>query len=155
MGIAEVDPQRRLVIADIPGLIEGAAQGAGLGHDFLRHIERTETIVHLLDAAPLDETNPADNYRAIRAELAAYSEALAEKPELVVINKIDLLPDPAERDRKVKDICRELGLTLGKDAVAISGAARQGLKPLLERLWLLVHPAGGGEEPAWKAAAAG
>jgi len=139
LGIAEVDPKRRLVLADIPGLIEGAAQGAGLGHDFLRHIERTKMIVHLLDAAPLDGSTPAQNYRTIRGELQAYSQELADKPELIVLNKIDLL-DEDERKQKMNELCAELNLREGKDVLAISGAARENLKSLLDRLWRDVYP---------------
>jgi GTP-binding protein len=69
------------------GLIEGASEGAGLGHDFLRHIERTKAIVHLVDLAPLDGSKPAENYRTIRGELHAFSPTLAEKPEIVVFSK--------------------------------------------------------------------
>jgi GTP-binding protein len=94
LGITELPGDRRLVVADIPGLIEGAAEGAGLGHDFLRHIERTELLVHVLDIAPFDESDPVENYRAIRGELEAYSAELAAKRELVALNKIDLVPEP-------------------------------------------------------------
>jgi GTP-binding protein len=89
LGIAELDPDRRLVFADLPGLIEGAAQGAGLGHDFLKHVERTRAIVHLVDLAPLDGSDPADNWSLIRKELLEFSVELAEKPELD-------LPAPSE-----------------------------------------------------------
>ena len=140
LGVAPLDAGRRIIFADIPGLIEGAAQGAGLGHDFLRHIERTRVIIHLLDIAPMDESNPADNYRLIREELRQYSEALADKPELVVLNKADLLP-PEEAQEVLKRIARELDLLPGRDILLISAAAREGLKPLLERLWAMLHPA--------------
>jgi len=140
LGIAEVDIVRRVVLADIPGLIEGASGGVGLGHDFLRHIERTRIIVHLLEIAPQDESTPAANYRTVREELRRYSAALAEKPELIVLNKIDLLPDAAERQRAINDLCRELDLREGRDLLVISAAARDGLKPLLERLWAMLHP---------------
>lgn len=153
LGIAEVDPSRRLVLADIPGLIEGASGGAGLGHEFLRHIERTRVLLHLLDVAPMDESDPASNYRVVRRELAEYSPALAEKPELIVFNKLDLLPDERERRDRVNAICRELSLSPERDTLAISAAARDGLRPLLERLWTLVHPRGEGVE-TWKAAPA-
>lgn len=143
LGIAEVDSRRRLVLADIPGLIEGASEGAGLGHDFLRHIERTKMIVHLLDASPIDGTSPAKNYRTIRNELQAYSQQLADKPELVVLNKIDLLTEE-ERRAALNELCAELELRADRDVLAISGAAREGLKPLLERLWRDVNP---GAEP--------
>src|SRR2546430_2229173 len=82
--------------------------GAGLGHDFLRNIERTRVIVHLLDARPQDESNPAENYRLIREELKRYSPELADKPELVVLNKADLFEDADERAALAKELAREL-----------------------------------------------
>src|SRR3954463_394157 len=90
LGIVDLVGDRRMVVADIPGLIEGAQHGAGLGHGFLRHIERTKIIVHLLDLYPPDGSDPADNYRKIRGELEAFSPVLAEKREIVAPNKIDL-----------------------------------------------------------------
>lgn len=152
LGVAEVDATRRVVFADIPGLIEGAAQGAGLGHDFLRHIERTKQIVHLLDLQPEDGSNPADNYRVIRDELAHYSQALADKPELVVLNKADLVGDDKAIQKAAKAVCRDLELRL-TDVLVISAAARQGLQPLLEKLWNRLHP-GERTQKGWKAAAA-
>src|SRR5205807_1202589 len=91
LGIAALDQLRRLVFADIPGLIEGASSGAGLGHEFLRHIERTKVLVHLVDIDPADGSEPAANYAMIRAELARYSAVLGEKPEIIALNKLDLL----------------------------------------------------------------
>lgn len=135
LGIAELDPDRRVVIADIPGLIEGASKGAGLGHEFLRHIERTRLIVHVLDVLPDNQKTPAANYRTIRGELAEYSPALAEKREIIALNKLDLFTDDAERAEAVNALCAELGLRADRDVLAISGAAGQGLRPLLERLW--------------------
>jgi GTP-binding protein len=158
LGICEVDATRRLVIADIPGLIEGAAQGAGLGLDFLRHIERTRVLVHLLDVLPPDGETPAGNYRAIRAELAAHSDKLADKPELVVLNKLDLIPDQAERDRAVKGLCRELNLDPRRDLIVTSGATGLNLRDLADRLWRMVNEKPGtttwgtGEAVAWKSA---
>ena len=112
LGVATLDATRRMVLADIPGLIEGASHGAGLGHDFLRHIERTRVIVHLLDSMPQDESKPAENYRLIREELKQYSPELADKPELVVLNKADLLDDE-ERVEVLKEVGRELGRARG------------------------------------------
>jgi GTP-binding protein len=140
LGIAEVDAGRRLILADIPGLIEGASDGAGLGHDFLRHIERTKVLVHLLDATPDNGKTPAENYHTIRKELESYSPILAEKPEIVVLNKIDLLDDE-ERAEAINSLARELDLRVDRDLIAISGAAKLGLRPLLERLWRELHPA--------------
>jgi len=84
LGIAELDLDRRLIVADIPGLIEGAADGAGLGHRFLKHIERTGALLHLIDVMPIDGSDPVSNYKAIREELQKYSTALASKSEIVV-----------------------------------------------------------------------
>jgi len=127
LGIVELTGFRRFVMADIPGLIEGASRGAGLGHDFLRHIERTRIIVHILDIMPLDGTDPIDNYHAIRNELARYSETLAAKEEVIVANKIDLDPDGV----RVED----LRSRLGRDIVPISAATGKGIKELTELLW--------------------
>lgn len=145
LGIAELDASRRLVIADIPGLIEGAAQGAGLGHEFLRHVERTWVLVHLLDLSP-DTGDVAGNYRKIRTELGQYAPALLEKPELIALNKADLFVDEDELAQTIAGVQRELGV----DAkfLVISGASRQGLRELLEEAWKLVHPAGY-TEPGW------
>lgn len=91
LGIVEVENYRRFVVADIPGLIEGAHKGTGLGDEFLRHIERTKLLVHLLDVSPVASSNPADAYYIVRNELIQYNPSLAEKPEIVIANKMDLL----------------------------------------------------------------
>ncbi|HYF13520.1 MAG TPA: GTPase ObgE [Phycisphaerales bacterium] len=140
LGVCEVDGTRRMVIADIPGLIEGASGGAGLGHDFLRHVERTKVIVHVVDCQPDNQLDPAENYRTIREELAAYSPALAEKPEIVALNKIDLLTDEKALAKIAKSVAKAAGVRLDRDVFTISGAAKQGLRPLLERLWAELHP---------------
>ncbi len=134
LGIAELDAERRLVFADIPGLIEGAAEGIGLGHDFLRHVERTSLLVHLLDASPADGSQPADNYHTIRRELARYSTDLAEKDEIIVLNKIDLIA-PGDRGRVLDELAGRLGLPRGERPLALSGATREGVRDLLERCW--------------------
>ena len=134
LGIAELAGERRLVIADIPGLIEGASTGAGLGHEFLRHVERTTVLVHLLDVAPTDGTDPVANYRAIRAELAEYARVLADKPEIIALNKIDLVPQDERADT--------IGLiaeALRTDGFCVtSGATREGVPELLEACWKAV-----------------
>jgi GTPase len=132
LGIVPLSSDRRLVVADIPGLIAGAQHGAGLGHAFLKHIERTKIIVHLLDLFPLDDSDPAENYRTIRRELEAFSPLLAQKKEIIAANKIDLATDSAALDH----LRRELA---GLEVFAISGASHQGLQPLLERLWQTVQ----------------
>ncbi|HEY1628476.1 MAG TPA: GTPase ObgE [Tepidisphaeraceae bacterium] len=132
LGIAEVGGDRRIVLADIPGLIEGAQHGAGLGHNFLRHIERTKIIVHLLDMFPSDGSDPAENYRKIRRELEAFSPELAHKREIVAANKMDLAID----DDAITKLQNDLS---DVEIMAISGATRQGVDNLLETLWKMLH----------------
>jgi GTP-binding protein len=136
LGIVELTDFRRFVMADIPGLIEGAHQGAGLGHEFLRHIERTRIIVHILDIMPSDGSDPAANYEKIRAELALHGSILAEKKEVVVLNKIDLDPDGSLTknitDRLQK---RSQGPFL---LMAISAVTGRGIGKLNETLWAMV-----------------
>ncbi len=136
LGIAELDAERRLVFADIPGLIEGAAEGVGLGHDFLKHVERTRLLIHLLDVAPLDGSDPAENYQVIRRELAHYSTDLAEKDEIIVINKIDLVA-AEEREALIDKLAGKLGFGKGERPMVISGATRQGVRELLDRCWTM------------------
>ncbi|MBC8310452.1 MAG: GTPase ObgE [Phycisphaerales bacterium] len=133
LGIAELDVNRRLVVADIPGLIEGAADGAGLGHRFLKHIERTRAILHLVDVMPVDGSDPVSNYKAIRNELERYSGELAAKDEIVVLNKIDLLP-PDERDSILTSIANDLKLD---SVISCSGATLDGVRDVLEHCWTL------------------
>lgn len=131
LGIVEMRGHRRFVMADLPGLIEGAHEGRGLGDAFLRHIERTRVLVHLIDVVPLDG-DPAEHYRAIRNELAKYSKALADKPELIVANKMDLSgSDPAVK--KLRD-------DLGINVMGISAVTGHGLEPMLEQIWQMLEP---------------
>jgi GTP-binding protein len=139
LGIAMVDNERRIVIADIPGLIEGAAGGAGLGHDFLRHIERTRVIVHVLDVQPPDGSTPAENYRTIRKELMDYSALLAEKPEIIALNKLDMLGHESEWDGTVRALRAELKLDASHEIVGMSGAVGVGTDDLIGKLWLMLH----------------
>jgi GTP-binding protein len=132
LGIVDLIGDRRIVVADIPGLIEGAQHGQGLGHAFLRHIERTKIIVHMLDLYPMDGSDPAENYRKIRRELEAFSPTLAEKREIVAANKMDLAIDNEALDR----LRRELP---DKQVFAISGVSRQGVENLLEVLWKILQ----------------
>jgi GTP-binding protein len=127
LGIVELSDYRRFVMADIPGLIEGAHTGAGLGHDFLKHIERTTLLVHILDIMPTDGSDPADNYRIIRSELERHSKALSRKPEIIVANKIDLDPDGK--------IVKELTEKLQQPIHPISAVTGSGTKELSELLW--------------------
>jgi GTPase len=132
LGIVELGQDRRIVVADIPGLIEGAQHGAGLGHAFLRHIERTRIIVHLLDLYPPDGSDPAENYRTIRRELEAFSPELAAKREVIAANKIDLGVDNEALDQLRRDLP-------GKQLFPISGVSRQGVEHFLEVLWKILH----------------
>jgi GTP-binding protein len=127
LGIVELSDFRRFVMADIPGLIEGAHNGTGLGFEFLRHIERTRIIVHILDIMPTDNSKPAENYKLLRRELALYSKALAKKTEIIVANKIDLDPDGK--------IVKNLGKKLKKKIHPISAVTGEGIKELVEFLW--------------------
>lgn len=134
LGIVELSGLRRFVMADIPGLIEGAHDGAGLGDEFLRHIERTRVLLHIVDVAG-DQTgvDPVEAYRVIRRELAEYSAALADKPEVVVANKIDLTGGREAADALAKAI--------GKAVRPISAVTGAGLKELPEAVWKLVTEA--------------
>ena len=114
------------VIADIPGLIEGASDGAGLGHYFLRHIERVRLIVHVVDVSGSEGRDPYDDYMKIRAELAAYSEKLAETPEIVVASKTDLIPDGAD------EAVEKLRTLTGKEVYPVSSVTFSGLDELLK-----------------------
>jgi len=131
LGIVELSDYRRFVMADLPGLIEGAHKGAGLGIDFLRHIERTRIIVHILDIMPLDGSEPVDNYKIIRKELLSYSKELGKKKEVIVINKIDLDPE-GETLKKIKKKFK------GK-LFTISAVTGKGVKELCEVLYKLVQ----------------
>ena len=126
LGIVELSGFRRFVLADIPGLIEGAHQGAGLGDEFLRHVERTRLLIHIIDLCPADR-DPADDYHAIRRELSEYSETLAQTCEIVVANKMDLTDS--------EDHLRQFRQKVDADVIAISAATGQGLTELTEAVW--------------------
>ena len=134
LGIAELDPERRIVFADIPGLIEKAHQGAGLGTRFLRHVERTRVLLHLVEPEP-HEGDVARNYRLIREELRQYAPALADKPELIAVSKCDTLggEEDAETARQL------VGDALGKDVIPFSSATGFGTTELLEACWKLLR----------------
>ena len=132
-GIAELSGDRRIVIADIPGLIAGAAAGAGLGLEFLRHVERTHLLVHLVDALPPDGGSPAAHYQAIRRELEEFDVDLTGKPELIALSKIDLIP---EEDRDGLRAAFAAAISKAPEEVfLISSATHEGLEPLLEAAW--------------------
>jgi len=131
LGVVRIEAHRSFVVADIPGLIEGASEGAGLGIKFLRHLARTRILLHLVDINPIDGSDPVDNIRTIWSELANYSEDLADKQQWLVFNKIDLLPD-GEAQARVSEIVKTLqwhGLVL-----LISAVQRKGTKSLTQQL---------------------
>ena len=131
LGIVQIDIDRSLVMADIPGLIEGAHAGAGLGHEFLRHIERTRVLVHLVEPMPLDGSDPLENYRAIRRELEQYGHSLAERPEIVAVSKAEL-PGADEVQRRLAE-------ATGGDVLLFSSVTGQGLDRLLQQAHALLQ----------------
>jgi GTP-binding protein len=128
LGVVRVDVSRSFVVADIPGLIEGAAEGAGLGHQFLRHLQRTHLLLHLVDMAPFDEdADPAAEVKAIAAELKKYDPGLARKPRWLVFNKADLL-DGKEAKARAAKLVKKLRWT--KPWFMISGIKAEGTQDL-------------------------
>ncbi|MGZ5082093.1 MAG: Obg family GTPase CgtA [Usitatibacter sp.] len=128
LGVVRVDERRSFVMADIPGLIEGAAEGAGLGHQFLRHLQRTKLLLHLVDIAPFDEdADPAAEVKAIAAELKKYDPALVKKPRWLVVNKADLL-DEAEAKKRAAALVKKLRWT--KPWFLIAGIDGRGTREL-------------------------
>jgi GTP-binding protein len=133
LGVVRVAPEQSFVVADIPGLIEGAAEGAGLGHRFLRHLQRTHLLLHLVDFAPFDaEADPVEQVRAIVAELKKYDRALAAKPRWIVLNKVDMIP-VEERSVRVKDFVRRLRWK--GPVFPISALTREGCEPLTRAVY--------------------
>lgn len=132
LGRVQVDLDRSFVMADIPGLIEGAHAGAGLGHEFLRHIQRAGILVHLVEPEPLDGSDPLVNYRVIRDELERFDAALGQRPEIVVVTKADLPLAAAARTR--------LASTLGRPVLLISAVTGQGLNELVTSILRALYP---------------
>lgn len=129
LGVVRLEAGHGFVIADVPGLIEGAAEGAGLGHQFLRHLSRTRLLLHVLDIAPVDpEADPANEARAIVAELKKYDRAVYRKPRWLVLNKIDLVPSD-ERVERIEKIRRRLRTRA--PVFAISAATGEGCRELM------------------------
>jgi len=129
LGVVRVEADRSFVVADIPGLIEGAAEGAGLGMQFLRHVARTRLLLHLVDMAPIDGSDPAAQVRAIEAELGRFDPALLERPRWLVLNKADLLPAD-ERQARARKIIDTLGWT--GPWFVISAVAREGTREVCQ-----------------------
>ncbi len=129
LGVVDVDGRHQLVAVDIPGLIEGAHSGKGLGDRFLRHVKRTRILIHMVDMAKLEGRDPLDDYRRINEELEAFSEDLGRKPQIVVGNKADLLDQEA-----IKGLIRSFA-TIGVDLIPISAATGSGLSELVHRTY--------------------
>ena len=131
LGIVSMGGDNSFVMADIPGLIEGASEGIGLGHEFLRHVERTRVLIHLVEPMPMDQSDPIANYRAIRKELLGYSIKLTEKPEIVCVSKAELPEAEVVRQRLAEE--------LGQDVELISAVTGQGLADLVRKAALLIE----------------
>jgi GTP-binding protein len=123
LGIVRTGGDAVFVLADLPGLIEGAHDGTGLGHEFLRHVERTRVLVHLVEPLPLDGSDPIDNYRIIRRELELHGRGLADKSEIIAVSKAELTGSEAVRERLERELDREV--------LAISSVTGQGLSRLV------------------------
>ena len=134
LGVVNLSDHRSFVMADIPGLIEGASDGVGLGHDFLRHVERTKVLVHVLDTAGSEGRDPIEDYEKINSELKKYNEKLSRKYQIIAANKIDLLGDPDNLDR-VKSYME----AQGREVFPICAVTGEGMEALMERLWQLLQ----------------
>ncbi len=131
LGVIALDEEKSLTVADIPGLIEGASQGRGLGHGFLKHIERTRLLLHLIDITYVPERDLLEDFERVKRELEAYSPRLAQKPQIVLINKVDLY-SPGHRDiEKVKKVLQEQGYR----AFAVSALTGEGLEEVRKALF--------------------
>jgi GTP-binding protein len=135
LGVVRLGPDRTMVVADIPGIIEGAAEGAGLGHQFLRHVERSRVLLHVIESSELTgpERDPVKDFDTLNAELARYAPDLADKPQIVVFNKIDLT-DSRELFPILEDEFAQRGITLH----SMSAVTGEGVEKVLNQLWRLI-----------------
>lgn len=134
LGVINLPDHRSFVMADIPGLIDGASEGVGLGHDFLRHIERTKILIHVVDVSGIEGRDPIEDYEKINAELAKYSEKLARKRQVVAANKIDLLGDSDNLERLMDYMTAH-----GVEVYPICAMTGEGMDKLLERVWTMLE----------------
>jgi GTP-binding protein len=132
LGVVSLGTDQSFVIADIPGLIEGAADGAGLGIQFLRHVSRTRLLLHVVDIAPIDESDPVEQVHAIEQELSKFDPELLERPRWLVLNKADVLPED-ERQAVAEDIVSRLGWT--QPWFLVSAIARENTLPVCQQVW--------------------
>ncbi len=137
LGVVRVGPEQSFVVADIPGLIEGASEGAGLGHQFLRHLQRTRLLLHIVDMAPFDDSiDPVTQAKAIVAELKKYDKTLYDKPRWLVLNKLDMVPTE-ERATRIADFVKRLKWK--GPVYEISALTHEGCKPLVRDIYTHVH----------------
>ncbi len=134
LGVVSLPGDRNFVMADIPGLIDGAAEGVGLGHNFLRHVERSNILLHILDVSGMEGRDPKDDFDAINRELAKYSPTLAKKKQIVVLNKIDLVQD----DTTIPEVTKYFE-DKGYEVFAVNALTGQGLPELMERAYYYVE----------------
>jgi GTP-binding protein len=133
LGVVRVAPEKSFVVADVPGLIEGASEGAGLGHQFLRHLQRTRLLLHLVDMAPFaEDVDPVQQVKAIATELKKFDPALYAKPRWLVLNKLDMVPE-GERESRVKDIVKRLRYK--GPVFEISALTREGCELLVQKVY--------------------
>lgn len=137
LGVVRVGAYRSFVIADIPGLVEGAAEGIGLGHQFLRHLSRTCLLLHVVDLVPLDESDPIAGIRVIQDELKRYDAELLNKPCCLVFNKVDLMPDLKARAQRIKQILKQLKWK--KPHFAVSALTGEGIEGLCYALMEMIE----------------
>ena len=130
LGVVTLSEHRSFVVADVPGLIEGAHSGHGLGHQFLRHLERTKVLVHLVDVSGASGRDPVEDFEVVRRELQLFDAALAAKPQIVAANKIDALDDPARLEQLERHVTRT-----GLEFHRISAVTGEGIDRLLEAAW--------------------
>jgi GTP-binding protein len=146
LGVVRVGPEQSFVVADVPGLIEGAAEGAGLGHQFLRHLQRTRLLLHIVDMAPFDdEVDPVAQAKSIVAELKKYDAALYEKPRWLVLNKLDMVP-AEERGARVKDFVKRFRYK--GPVFEISALTREGCEPLVKAIYQHIRAQQVAEQPS-------
>jgi len=144
LGVVRVGPEQSFVVADLPGLIEGASEGAGLGHQFLRHLQRTRLLWHVVDLAPFDDSDPVEQARAIVAELKKYDQALYDKPRWLVLNKMDMIP-LEERAARVKDFVKRFRYK--GPVFEISALTREGVQPLIQSAYQHIKSQQVAEQP--------
>jgi GTP-binding protein len=145
LGVVRVGPEQSFVVADLPGLIEGASEGAGLGHQFLRHLQRTRLLLHVIDLAPFDGADPVAQAKAIVGELKKYDAALYQKPRWLVLNKLDMV-DGAEREARVKDFVKRLKYK--GPVFQISALTHEGCDTLVKAVYQHVKAQQVSEQPA-------